>query len=182
MRIKLGVLILLTSLISCSEKLSLQNELACSNLPNFENTIAKTDFKKNFSLQFPASWKHKGYYDEYQSSVFAADTVKELTETYVLDVAYKYNAITIDNNFKDEVNKSNPFEVLKSNIETHKERSSYWQVSKGRKSGYIIHEFHQFIKDNSKGYVEIKIELYGEKMVDERLCEALDIINTIEIK
>lgn len=167
--------------VGCSEKLTLAKELACNNFPSFTSTITKSDFNNKFSIEIPNSWKHKGYFDDYQSSVFAADTVKELTDSYVLDVAYKYSTIQIDDSFQTKINKSNTLDVLKNNIETYKDSPSYWQVSKGVKNGYVLHEFHQFIQDGSEGFIEIKTEFYGEDLVDERLCEALRIINTIEL-
>lgn len=180
MNIRFSIILFGFILIGCSEKLSLAKELACSDLPNFEATITKSDFNKKFSIEIPENWKYKGYFDDYQSSIFAADTIKELTETFILEVAYKYTSIEINDAFKSDINQSNSFDVLKFNVEEFKGKPSYWQVVKGVKNGYVLHEFQHFIQDNTSGYLEIKTEFYGEEMVDERLCEALRIINTLE--
>ena len=146
MKKKIFIILLLgLSILSCTKRLSLADELACSKRPNFQGTIEKQDFKNKFSINIPKTWKHKGYFDDYQSSVFAADTVKELTKSYILDVAYKYNTIEINESFQKEINKSNSLTVLKTNIEQFKDKTSYWQVSKGMKNGYALHEFQQFI-------------------------------------
>ncbi|OIQ37828.1 MAG: hypothetical protein BM563_07725 [Bacteroidetes bacterium MedPE-SWsnd-G1] len=177
------LLVILVSVFStsCTKRLSLADELACKTIPSLQGTIEKKDFKNKFSIDIPKTWKHKGYYDDYQSSIFAADTIRELTKSFILDIAYKYSAINIDKEFSKEINKSNSLNVLKFNMEIFKEKPSYWQVSKGIKNGYVLHEFQHFIQDKTFGYIEVKAEFYGEEMVDERLCEALEIINTIEL-
>ena len=172
---------LLIIAISCSKRTSLADELTCRKFQSLGDTENKQDFNKKFEIKIPVNWKHKGYFDDYQSSLFAADTLKQLTETYILDVAYKNGEINIGDSFSVQLNKNNALEVLKSNTEKFKDYTSYWQVSKGEKNGYPYHLFNMFIETSKQGYIEIKSEFYGEKLVDERLCESLGIISTLKI-
>lgn len=181
MNLRILVLIFAFILTSCSQRNSLADDLACSRFITLGNTIDRTDFNKHFQLKIPETWKNQGYFDEFQSSILAADTIKQLTETYILDVAYKYGEIELDNSFVSQVNTGSDLEVLRSNFEPFKELPSYWQIAKGNKNGYTYHVFQQFAKQEIKGYIEIKTEFYGGEMVDERLCESLAIINTLEL-
>jgi hypothetical protein len=36
------------------------------------------------------------YYDDFKSQIYAADTAKQLTETYILDVAWHQGELTLD--------------------------------------------------------------------------------------
>lgn len=182
MNFKFGIFFFfLITVISCSKRTSLADELACHKFQSLGTTEIKQDFNKNFEIEIPINWKYKGYFDDYQSSIFAADTIKQLTETYILDVAYKSGEINIGASFLVQLNKNNPFEVLKSNTEKFKDYTSYWQVSKGEKNGYPYHLFNLFVEVSKQGYIEVKSEFYGSDLVDERLCESLEIINTLEI-
>lgn len=180
MNIRILILFFAFMLSSCTKRNSLANDMACSRFESLGPTISRTDFNKNFELDIPEQWKNQGYFDEFQSSILAADTIKQLTESYILDIAYRYEEIVLDSVFTIEVNKNNSYEVLRSNFEPFKEFNSYWQVSKGDKNGYVYHLFQQFIPHKNKGYIEIKTEIYGEALVDERLCESLTILESLE--
>lgn len=167
--------------VSCDKHThGLYKDLACqSTAPS--NTFIKQDFQKNFAIQIPSDWKHSGFSDELQSSIMAADTVKQLTESYILDVAFKNGEITINQDFIETFNKQMPYEVVYNAVEPFKEHASFWQVAKGAKQGYNYHVFQQVIKKNATSFIEIKIELYGDELVDERLCEALSLVHTLQL-
>ena len=174
-------LILMISFLSCTKKLSLQEELDCSILSLFSDTFERKDMHKNFKIDIPRSWKHQLYYDDYQSSIFMADTIKELTATFILDVAWKNGGLKLNDSFEKSIVNTSSYTIMKSNIEQFKGLPCYWNVSKGTKNNYTYHLFNLFVKSSDHTYLEIKTEIYGEEMVDERLCEALNIINSVKI-
>ncbi|WP_460190724.1 hypothetical protein [Urechidicola sp. KH5] len=167
--------------LSCDKHThGLYKDLACStSAPN--NTFTKQDYQKNFSIKIPRHWKHSGFSDELQSSIMAADTLKQLSESYILDIAFKNGEITIDQNFIETFNKQIPYDVIYNAVEPFKDHASFWQVAKGTKQGYNYHVFQQVIKKNATSFIELKIELFGDQLVDERLCEALTVISTLDI-
>ena len=61
----------------------------------FEN-----DVKKTFSVAYPKNWKTNLYFDETQSSIFTADTTKQLTETVLLDITFINKEINFNDSFK----------------------------------------------------------------------------------
>lgn len=174
-------LILMISFFSCTTKLTLQEDLDCSRPNLFVNNFERKDMHKNFKVVIPSNWKYQLYYDEYQSSIFMADTIKELTNTFILDVAWKNGNLELNNSFEKSLLHANNYSIVKSNLEQFKDSPCYWNVSKGTKNNFTYHIFNLFIKTSKENYLEIKTEIYGDEMIDERLCDALQIINTIEI-
>lgn len=172
--------LLLIFITGCTKKLSLEDELVCSKLGSFSKATQRTDFQNNFKISIPNNWKYKLYYDDYQSAVFMADTIKQLTETFIIDVSWKYGALNLDASFETLIQSKTSFQIIKSNFEEYKEFSSYWNVSKGIKNDFPYHVFNMFIQTSEEAYLEIKTEFYGEELVDERLCNAFEIINTLE--
>ena len=174
-------LILMISFSSCTKKLSLQEELNCSTSSLFSNTFERKDIHKNFKIDIPKTWKYQLYYDDYQSSIFMADTIKELTASFILDVAWKNGGLELNDSFEKSLLDTSSYSIVKSNLEQFKDLPCYWNVSKGIKENFTYHIFNLFIKTSEGDYLEFKTEIYGDDLVDERLCEALKIINSVEI-
>lgn len=84
---KINYYFLLTSLLlmSCQDKSEISQEFNCQKV-SFNNLEIVEDVKDLFSLEIPKDWKTNLYQDEVQSSVFTADTTKQLTETVLLDI------------------------------------------------------------------------------------------------
>ena len=117
MRFIFSMLLVLLFLTSCSKRNSLADDLACSKFINLGETKTKSDFNKNFTVDLPLHWKKQGYFDDLQSSVQAADTIKQLSETYILDISYKYGEIEMDDSIIEQINKESNLTVLQSNFE-----------------------------------------------------------------
>lgn len=174
-------LILMIPFLSCTKKLSLQDELDCSIPSLFTDTFEREDMHKHFKIDIPKTWKHQLYYDDYQSSVIMADTIKELIATFILDVTWKNGDLKLNDSFEESIQNTSSYQIVKSNREQFKELPCYWHVSKGAKNDFTYHIFNLFIKTSEEKYLEFKTEIYGEEMIDERLCEAMRIINSVEI-
>ena len=173
-------LLILILIAGCSKRTTLEDELSCSRFISLAWVTQRTDIHKNFKIDIPSTWKHKLYYDDYQSAIFMADTLKELTKTYILDASWKHGELNLDEAFEATISNQNSLALIKSNFEEYKGYPSYWNISKGKKKGFTYHIFEMFMKTSVDTYLEVKIDFYGEELVDERLCEALNILSTIE--
>jgi hypothetical protein len=173
--------ILLISVFSCSKKITLENEMDCSNFISITQSNKKTDINKNFTIEVPKKWKHHLYYDDTQSTIFMADTIKELVDTYIIDVSKKNGELRLNQEFEDTLNNHTDLNILKSSFENFKELPAYWKLSRGTKKKFIYHVFNLFVKISDVTYIEIKTEIYGDKNVDERLCESFKLISSLEI-
>ena len=91
-------LIIIIALSSCSEKTQFTNEFNCE-VAVFQNLERIEDAKKLFSVYYPDHWKTNFYYDNNQSSIFTADTTKQLKETILLDITHISNKIVFDSKF-----------------------------------------------------------------------------------
>ena len=72
-------------LCSCSQQSEVSKKFNCKPT-NFTNLEKIEDVKNLFSLEIPKKWKTNLYYDDLQSSIYTADTTKQLTETFLLDI------------------------------------------------------------------------------------------------
>ena len=97
MKYKFFFLIIIV-LSSCSKKTQFINEFDCEVVA-FQNLERIEDVKKLFSVYYPDSWKTNLYYDKNQSSIYTADTTKQLKETMLLDITHISSELVFDSNF-----------------------------------------------------------------------------------
>jgi hypothetical protein len=92
------LLIALLLLFSCAKQSEISKDFKCSTTA-YKNLEKVDDVKNLFSLELPKNWKINLYQDEVESSIFAADTTKQLTETVLIDVTFIKNKIIFDDAF-----------------------------------------------------------------------------------
>lgn len=178
------VLIVASSLfLSCAKKSEISKDFNCKTV-NFKNLEEIKDVKNLFSVEIPKNWKTNLYYDDSQSSIYTADTTKQLTETLLLDITNISKNINFNASFKlkqEQESLSKKLIQVKSKETTIFNKPSYYTISKGKKRGYEYQVCHFFIKKNEQNFMLAKAEIYGDSIVNERLCNAFTLIEKIKL-
>lgn len=180
------VTLFLASLLcfSCNQKSQLKEIFNCKE-SFFLNLKETKDLKNNFSIELPENWKTSLYTDNIQSSIFGADTTKQLTKTILLDVNYIPNTIEINDIFKLKIehdNLSNKLIQKETKEISFLGKPSYYAISIGKKEKYRYKLLQLFIKINKEKSLIVKAEIYGDSLVNERLCKAITLIEKIKIQ
>ncbi len=168
-------------LTSCDKRSQISIDLDC-HPETYANLEKVEDVKKLFVVQFPDNWKTNLYYDNSQSSIYTADTTKQLTETMLLDVTHVSNALKLDTDFIQKFKTSLSDQKL---VETtsyelkFQEKETYYSRALGKKNGFDYQICNLFIKINESNYIHAKAEVYGDSLVNERLCNAMGLIEKI---
>lgn len=168
---------------SCNKSSEINKEFNCSET-EFTNLEDVTDVRDLFSIQLPKDWKINLYEDETQSSIFAADTTKQLTETVLLDITFIKNKINFDEAFllsQEQENLARNLIKTKSKKVTLLEKPSLYIIYKGKKGKFHYQTCHTFIKINEDNFIFAKTEVYGDSLVDVRFCKAIQLIENIKI-
>ena len=170
-------------IISCNSS-ELYKDFEC-NTQSFSNLEKTTDVRNLFSVKFPKHWKTNLYYDNSQTSIYSADTTKSLTKSTLIDVTYIHNSIAFNNAFLLKLIKKEK-ELQLQNVKAKEivvlEKPSYIQQSKGKKGAYSYQILNVYSKINSDNFLHSKIEVYGDSLVNERICKAIDLLDKIELK
>lgn len=178
----LFILILLVVIVSCGKKTSLSEKFNC-NASFLSNLEIVEDVKNNFSIKLPKTWKTNLYFDDLQSSIYTADTTKQLTKSLLLDFSYIKKDIEFNTLFKLQQEQEGLAKklILKDFQKTlFLGKESCYTISKGKKEKYPYLLFNLFIKENTSNFVFVKTEIYGDSLVNERICEAINIIEKIK--
>ncbi len=182
---RFNILVFIASLLffSCNKQSKLTLDFNC-NKTQFNNLEEITDVKNTFSVQFPKTWKTKLFYDAIQSSIFTADSTKQLTETVLLDITFIEKNVNFDDTFKLNQEQEH---LSKSLIQTASKeikllnKPAYYSIAKGKKGNFKYQVCNTFIKLNKTNFILAKTEIYGDSLVQQRLCEAFSLIEKIKI-
>ena len=182
MKSTLYIFLITLILISCTKQTELSKTFNC-NTSKLSNTEVFSDFKQNFNVTIPTNWNTELYYDDFQSEIFTADTTKQLTETYILDAAFNYGNLEFNEDFYRETASilaaSNLQKVNDGTIE-FKSKPAYWYLVTGTKKGFTYNQLNLMIVLSKETYFTAYSEIYGTDNIDERICESITILNSIE--
>jgi len=168
---------------SCYQPSEISAEFNCKTSA-FKNLEEVKDVKNLFSIQVPKTWKTNLFYDKIQSSIYTADTTKQLTETLLLDITIINKNIKFDAAFKlrnEQENLTKNLIKIKSKETSITNKPTYYTISKGKKGIYKYQVCHFFIKINEQNFILAKAEVYGDSLVNKRFCKAFDFIEQIKI-
>lgn len=176
------ILLALVTLLSCSKQSQLSETFNC-NITKTEKTKEITDFKKNFKLSIPTNWKTKLYFSEFESEIFTADTLKQLTESFILGASFNLGSLDLDGDFYKKIDSlviNNNLQIIKYGSESFQSKPTYWYVTKGLKNGFIYHQFNIVAKLSENSYFKGYSEVYGNLNVEDRICKSIFILEKIE--
>ena len=166
----------------CSNQSEIGKKRFCSPT-TYKNTKQISDFNKNFTLNIPSNWKTELYFDNYQSEIITADTIKQLSETFILSASFDLGALNFDSDFhhrKDSVLKVNNLKMIDSGSHTFQSKPSFWYVTKGMKNNFEYHRFTVLTKISENTYFSAYSEIYGNKNIDARICESISLLESIQ--
>ena len=178
-----SIIIIALSITSCSKPSDLQLDFNCKT-QHFTNTEKVDDVQNKFAITVPKHWKTSLFFNNYQTQIQTADTVKKFSETYILITALNNGDLQVNEAFKDKKIKQyeeDAFENAKYKFVTFKGKPSIWFLAKGRKLNKTYHYFQLFIKNSPTDYFEFTTEIYGDNLIDERLCESIALMGEFEV-
>lgn len=172
-------------LFSCRNKSVFPEELtSCKKKFLPENLEYVTDFKQNFSIGIPKHWNTKMYYDNFRSEIFSADTIKPISETFILQVSHIQSTIQINDTLiksldEKSIDHSRTHEMVK--YHQFKDWEALIYASSGIENNLPLYIFQDYIKIDQDRFLLMKVDIYGSENVKERLCEALKLLEKVSI-
>lgn len=175
-------IVLLSTLVGCQKKL-IKDSFDCNTTTNFANTEEVQDILKHFKINIPRDWKSELYYDETQSRFYSADTTKQLTETYIVDVTWHQGEIEFGQDFEtlviNDLKQNQQLTPIKSGFGNFNNFKGYYNLSKGSQTGFDYHFFQIFLKTATDEYYTLTTKVYGNEFVNERICASVSLFENI---
>lgn len=179
----LFILVGLVLFVQSCKKNDLRNDLNCNTTTNFADTKEIRGFLKHFKLNVPRNWKSELYYDEMQSRFYGADTSKQLTETYIIDVTWHQGEIELNDDFRqlieNDVKQNDHLKPIKGGFGYFKDIPCYYNLANGIHAGFTYHYLQIYLKTDVDEYYNLTTKVYGDEFVEERICESLSLFENI---
>jgi hypothetical protein len=172
------------SLASCNKQSKLSKTFSCKTATLPKNLEVVNEHQNRFSIELPKSWKTELYNISNQSGIISADTTKIVSNLYKVDFGIINGNIDLSSNLHKQVEsimQDNNLTTVQSEFLPYKGYDSYAHLAHGIQMNMPYYIFQYYIKLDTKKYILIKSEFYGENNVDNRFCESLALINTLKL-
>ncbi len=182
MKNRLLLLLWFLALTACKKTTPLEAAFQCENTTTYAALETVRDFRSLFAVPLPKKWKTGLHYSTSQSSIYSADTTKQLTETTIIDIAYIHHKNTFDDAFKSNIRKNTAAKDLEEIFTSEllfANKKSYATLASGNKAGHPYQILQIFSQVNDQNFTHIKTEVYGEKAVTERFCKAITLLKKL---
>lgn len=181
---KIFFLALTLLFLNCENKSELQKFYNCNSTSNLGELETIQDFKKIIKLKIPKNWKTNIYFDESKSSLQIADTTKNLTSSSLIGVSIVHTSVNLSTEFQQKIqqeNTTNGLENIFSKATIFKEKPAFINVAKGKRGKYPYQITNIFAQLNDSNFLQISTEVYGDSLVSQRFCDALFLIEKIQL-
>lgn len=170
---------------SCQKKSALSADFNCNDNNSVAMVEITSDFEDHFSLPVPKNWKTNLYYDTAQSSIYFADTTRQLTEATIIDITFIKKKTSFDSTFLANIQTNYTAEGLieeRNKTFMLKDYPSYYTLAKGIKNNFPYAICNVFINTDGKNLLHAKLEVYGDSLVNQRICKGINLVEKISFK
>jgi len=161
----------------------LREQFECNTPVHFTNTKKYKDVLGKFKISIPKYWKTQLYYDEFQSDLYSADTTKQLSETYLIDITWHQGELNFNEEFESNISKNlknkGLLKQVKSGFVKFKKHETYFNLSTGKSSELTYHYLQVYLKYKPDEYYTFTSKIYGDKLINERVCASISVFNKI---
>jgi hypothetical protein len=176
--------LLFVGLQSCNKQNEMQKDFECAGTAKLKNSESVQDFQKKFKINIPKNWKVKYFYNDYQTTLMTADTLKPLSKSIILDVSLNNGELKVDDDIKNIVIRNI---ISKEHLRIKKfkkgklyDKPAVWVLAKGNRNGMQYHLLKVLSKRSDDKYYQIEAQIYGDSLIDKRVCNAASIIKTLK--
>lgn len=172
-------------LLSCKKTPSIYDVISCNSSQEFEHTKTIRDAKNHFEINLGEHWKRELYFDDYQSRIYAADTTRNFSSSFLIDVTRFKGRIIIEEAFKNKITS----EILASNPRTYVIENSIIEYKE--QPAYAIYYFHknedqvtyniQYYIAFKESYYLLSAQINGSQNFELNNCEILQLFNSLKI-
>lgn len=177
-----ALICILFLMIGCQNS-KFEKEFDCDTPMKYTQTKRYKDILKHFEIDVPKNWKTELYYDEYQSSLYTADTTKELRETFILDIAWHQGELVLNKDFEVRVaqNASRNLKLVpvKSGFGDYLGHPAYYHIATGKSEDLSWHYLEIFVQHKVDEYYTFTAKIYGNEFVSERICSSFSIFGDL---
>jgi len=172
---------LMLLLVACQDNsLNSKLDFSCNSDSKLQGTDKQLDTRKSFEVSVPSFWKKEFFIDTTTSRFYCADTLKELQNTYLLDIAHYNDKLPklqlLQNKVKSAVFGKPEGKIVQEKEFVFKEKDTYYLYSTHTENQIQTHTIELYMANKNNSFYRVTLDVYGNSKVEERICEALNLI------
>ena len=180
----LYALLLCVVFFSCKKQATITNVIPCNSSTAFKHAKIIRDVKNNYEINIGENWKRELYFDDYQSRIYAADTTRSFSSSFIVDVTCFKGKIILDEAFKNQlianVKKQPKNYIIKEGFIELKELPGYFILSFENKHNTQIYTLTCYLTKGDDYYL-LKSTINGSENLDNNLCESIAVFNSLNL-
>ena len=161
-------------------------KINCADNYDFTELKSSKDTRGNFEMKIPSSWKKEFFVNPNETRLYFADTTRQLDETFIIDIGLYFSKTTIDSKFiakqKEQIQQNKNIELIKENQISFQDKEGFALQTTSTNWDLKRNSVKLFLNNTNNSYYIIKIDTYGNKNTEEKLCEALQLLNHAELR
>ncbi|MGY5351241.1 hypothetical protein ACXGQW_01495 [Wenyingzhuangia sp. IMCC45533] len=169
-------------LLSCKKKQDLSTLLGVDKKIEFDHAKVIRDVKNNYEIKIGDHWKRELYFDDYQSRIYAADTTRNYSNSFIIDVTRFKGKIILEDAFRNElkskIEKKARNYIISEGYSKYKDLPAYYIFSFKKQSEQEIYTLDYYIAEEDSYYL-LKSTINTSKNLSNSLSESLAIFNSI---
>lgn len=167
--------------ISCQEEKTMANFVDCDIEPTYEHNKVLRDAKNYFEVSIGKNWKRELFVDANQSRIYAADTTRDYSASFIVDITRFSDRIVLDSIFKKSItkniNNANKSYVIQEDFITYKGQKGYG-IFYFEHKGFNPTYFMEFYIAYPEHYYLLKSTILGNENFEENVCESMTVLNS----
>ena len=180
----LAYLMVLFLAISCQKTSTIYDVLECKQATSFQHSKTIRDVQNHFEINIGENWKRELYVDDYQSRIYAADTTRNYSSSFIVDITRFKGKIIIEDAFKEQLiktleKKPNNYVINEGFIE-FKKKKSYTLFSFEKQNEQQIYTLECYVPSGEYYYLLIST-IHGSHDLTNNVLESLQVFNSLKL-
>lgn len=171
------------ALTSCKKEKTLANFVDCDIDTTFIHNKVLRDAKNYFEITINNNWKRELFVDVNQSRIYAADTTKDYSASFIIDVTRFNDRMVLDTIFQNKIIKNiknkNKSYVIQEDFFTYNDQKGYgvfYFEHKGANPTYFL----EFYIAYAEHYYLLKSIILGNENFEANVCESMTLLNSFK--
>tara|TARA_B100000809_G_scaffold264657_1_gene321076 strand:+ start:4723 stop:5136 length:414 start_codon:yes stop_codon:yes gene_type:complete len=137
-------------------------------------------------MKIPLSWKKEMFVNQNETRLYFADTTRQLNETFIIDIGLNFSKTKIDSTFireiKKQIQENKNTKLIKESKITLKEKPGFVIQTKIEELSIEKNCIEIYLNNKNDSYYILKIDAYGKENIESRFCEAIQLLNHLDLR
>jgi len=171
-------------MLSCKHEATLSDIIKSNYTEEFNHDKIIRDAKDSFEVKIGKNWKRELYVDTNQSRIYAADTTRSFSASFIVDITKFKGKIHIDDEFTQkigsQITQQSRTYIIKQGPIVFKEHPSYVFYSFQKQTNSVIYTIECYVP-HQESYFLLTAQINGSLNLEQNTAEIITIFNSLNI-